>query len=129
MTLFDRVTSLFGTYYSVFSLIRPNNFGCRTFSASLLYSYHSWCEWVLNLCVCVCVCAGNGCRAPNWFLWASIRIWTKRRCWKAGSRTSESLFRWRITAPCSTATKSRATPAATRATATEHKVYTVMHFS
>ncbi len=35
---FDRITSLFGTIYSVFSLIQPNtDFGCRTFGASLTF--------------------------------------------------------------------------------------------
>ncbi len=52
--LFDRVTSLFGTIYSVFSLIRPNTeivffvvaiFGWRTFGASLF-----WYFCYLNVC-------------------------------------------------------------------------------
>lgn len=88
--------------------------------SSLLLRKQSLIEDELTLeCMCVFVHAGSGYHALSWCRSGWTKSWTRRKCWRAGSRTSASQYRWLTTVPCSTAVRCRETPAARPVTVTE----------
>lgn len=73
--------------------------------------FYFWKVFFYWMYVCIYVHPGSGCHAPSWCLLGWTRSWTRRRCWRAGSLTFASQFRWPTIVPCNTAARCRETPA------------------